>query len=344
MKTKTRRKIATTAAAAAIAIAMSAPANAQEFFKLATLGPGSSPYLVMSTFAQLVGQKLPGVTIQVNATGAATQHQIQATKGDLDFFMLSPTVFDAFKTKTAMYAKIEDAPELSKNVRNVLAFPIGSYHVITNADSGITTYEDFKGKKLFLGPPGGGATVTMINLVQAITGYEQGKDYELVRLGWEAAAQAVQDDRLDVYANPTIAPSPVIQQIAISKKIRFIGISDEALEKDEVKKVTNRPGGVVEMIDPKLYGPNVVNTAPVRAIATIVSIATRASLDDESVYKITKAFWEAAKDSYDRYPWLRNVKLEDAFKDLNAPLHPGAVKYYQEIGMKIPENLMPPKS
>jgi TRAP-type uncharacterized transport system substrate-binding protein len=98
------------------------------------------------------------------------------------------------------------------------------------------------------------------------------------------------------------------------------------------------------MIDPKLYGSNVVNTSPVRAVATIVSIATRASLSDDVVYKITKAFWESAKESYDRYPWLRNVKLEDAFKDLNAPLHPGAVKYYQEIGMKIPEALMPPKS
>jgi len=335
---------AATAAAIALTMTVTAPAKAQDFYKLATLGPGSSPYLVMSTFAQLVGQKLPGVTIQVNATGAATQHMIEATKDELDFFMTSPTVFQAFKTKTAMYAKIEDAPERSKLIRNVLAFPIGSYHIITNADSGITKFEDFKGKKLFLGPPGGGATVTMISLVKAITGYEQGKDYELVRLGWEAAAQAVQDDRLDVYANPTIAPSPVIQQIAISKKIRFIGISDEALAKDEVKKVTDRPGGVIEMIDPKLYGANVANTSPVRAIATIVSIATRASLADDVVYKITKAFWESAKQSYDRYPWLRNVKLEDAFKDLNAPLHPGAVKYYQEIGMKIPEALMPPKS
>jgi uncharacterized protein len=334
-----------TAALAAVAMAagLSGSASAQDFYKLATLGPGSSPYLVMSTFAQLVGQKLPGVTIQVNATGAATQHMIEATKDDLDFFMLSPTVFEAFKTKTAMYAKIEDAPERSKLVRNVLAFPIGAYHVITNADSGITKYEDFKGKKLFLGPPGGGATVTMINLVKAITGYEQGKDYELVRLGWEAAAQAVQDDRLDVYANPTIAPSPVIQQIAISKKIRFIGVADADFEKDPVKAVVNRPGGVVETIDPKLYGANVVNDAPVKSIASIVSIATRASLSDDVVYKITKAFWEAAKENYERYPWLRNVKLEEALRDLNAPLHPGAVRYYQEIGMKLPADLIPPK-
>lgn len=339
-----RRKIVSAVAALSLATAFAGPSSADEFYKLATLGPGSSPYLVMSTFAQLVGQKLKGVTIQVNATGAATQHMIESTKGDnLDFYMTSPTVFEAFKTKTAMYAKIEDAPELSKKVRNVFAFPIGAYHVITNQNSGIKTYEDFKGKKLFLGPPGGGATVTMISLVKAITGYEAGKDYELERIGWEAALQAVQDDRLDVYANPTIAPSPVIQQIAISKKIRFIGIPDAALEKPEVKAVVNRPGGVIEMIDPKIYGSNAEATGPVRSIATIVSIATRASLSEDVVYRITKAFWEAAKESTDRYPWLRNVKLEDAFRDLNAPLHAGAVKYYKEIGLKIPDDLIPPK-
>jgi len=337
----TRRRLMSAVAAVCVSTAFTGQALAEDFYKLATLGPGSSPYLVMSTFAQLVGQKLNGVTIQVNATGAATQHLIEATKDQLDFFMLSPTVFEAARTKTAMYAKIEDAPERSKQVRNVLAFPIGAYHVITNANSGITKYEDFKGKKLFLGPPGGGATVTMMQLVKAITGYEDGKDYELVRLGWEAAVQAVQDDRLDVYANPTIAPSPVIQQIAISKKIRFIGVTEADFDKEAVKKIVNRPGGVVETIDPKLYGANVVNDAPVKSIASIVSIATRASLSEDVVYKITKAFWEAAKQNYDRYPWLRNVKLDEALRDLNAPLHPGAVKYYKEIGLKVPDHLIP---
>jgi len=337
----TRRKLLSAAAAIGVSISFAGEVAAQEFYKLATLGPGSSPYLVMSTFAQLVGQKLNGVTIQVNATGAATQHMIEATKGELDFFMLSATVFQSFKTKTNMYAKIEDAPERSKQVRNILAFPIGAYHVITNANSGITKYEDFKGKKVFLGPPGGGATVTMTQLVKAVTGYEPGKDFESVRLGWEAAAQAIQDDRLDVYINPTLAPSPVIQQIAISKKIRFIGISDEAMEKPEVKAVVNRPGGLVETIDTKLYGPNATADGPVRTIGSTVSIATRESLADEVVYKVTKAFWKAAKENYDRYPWLRNVKLEEALRDLNAPLHPGAMKYYKEIGLKIPDHLIP---
>src|SRR5690606_10142613 len=92
-----------------------------------------------------------------------------------------------------------------------------------------------------------------------------------------------------------------------------------------------------------LYGSNVANKEPVKSIASIVSIATRASLSDDVVYKITKAFWESAKENYERYPWLRNVKLEEALKDLNAPLHPGAAKYYQEIGMTLPAELIPPK-
>jgi uncharacterized protein len=93
------------AAMASFAIA-SVPASAQEFYRLSTLGPGSSPYLVMSTFAQIVNQNLPGVEIQVNATGAATQHAIDAAKGETDFFMWSASVHALMQRGAAMYAQI----------------------------------------------------------------------------------------------------------------------------------------------------------------------------------------------------------------------------------------------
>ncbi len=45
----------------------------------------------------------------------------------------------------------------------------------------------------------------------------------------------------------------------------------------------------------------------------------------------------------DATPWLRHVSLENAFADLNMPLHPGALRYYEEIGLEIPEELRPPE-
>src|SRR5690606_38052908 len=97
---------------------------------------GSTPYLVMSTFAQLVGGKIDG-EIQVNATGAATQHAIDTANGDLDFYMWSASVHAAMVQGTAMYAQIPQASELSENLRAVFAFPLGLYHIVTYGDSDV---------------------------------------------------------------------------------------------------------------------------------------------------------------------------------------------------------------
>src|SRR5690606_29989880 len=102
------------AGAAMLAVAGSAPA--QDFYRLATLGPGSTPYMVMSTFAQLVGERIEG-EVQVNATGAATQHAIDTAKGDLDFFMWSASVHASMMAGTNMYAQVPEAAELSQNLR-----------------------------------------------------------------------------------------------------------------------------------------------------------------------------------------------------------------------------------
>ncbi len=334
------KKAVATAAGLAV-IAGATTAAAAEFYRLATLGPGSSPYLVMSTFAQLVHEELPEVEIQVNATGAATQHAIQAATGDLDFFMWSASVHDFMGQGTAMYAKIPQAPELSKKLRAVFAFPLGLYHITTYADSGIESLDDIKGKKVFLGPPGGGATTIMQKVVEGATGYKTNEDFDYVQLGWDAAAQAFQDGRIDVYINSTNAPSPIIQQMALSRKIRFLGLTEEQMNKPEVAAILGRPGGTLGVIEPGTYGENQVNTEAVRTLGSTVGIGTATHVPADDIYAVTKAFWTAWEKASATTPWLRKVSLEGAFTDLNLPLHPGAARYYQEIGLEIPDALLP---
>ena len=327
------------AVAGVAALAGVTAAGGAEFYRLATLGPGSSPYLVMSTFAQMVNEELPETEIQVNATGAATQHAIDAAKGELDFFMWSASVHDFMGKGAAMYAQIPEAPELSKELRAIFSFPLGLYHIVTYADSGIESLDDIKGKKVFLGPPGGGATTIMQNVVEGATGYKTNEDFEYVQLGWEAAAQAFQDGRLDVYINSTNAPSPVIEQLALSREIRLLGLTPEQMAMEKVAAILGRPGGTLGAIEPGTYGDNQVNTEPVQTLGSTVGIGVGAHVPEEAVYEITKAFWTAWDREAQSTPWLRNVSIETAFTDLNLPLHPGAVRYYEEIGLTVPDEL-----
>ena len=324
-----------------LGLSLAAPAAAQDFYRLATLGPGSSPYLVMSTFAQIVGDRLEDVEIQVNATGAATQHALEAGAGQLDFFMWSASVHQNMIDGAAMYANIPQAPELSQNVRGVFAFPLGPYHITTYADSGITELQDLEGKTVFPGPPGGGARAIMERVIEGAAGLKAGEDYETVDLGWDAAAQAFQDGRIDVYINATNAPSPVIQQMALTREIRFLGLTEEQMAKEAVQAILNRPGGVLATIEPGTYGENQVNEDPVQTLGSIVGVGAGAHVPEDAVYEITKAFWAGVQEMETSAPWLRQIKLEDALRDLNLPLHPGALRYYEEIGMEIPDDLRP---
>lgn len=330
--------LATAAAAAAIA---APPAGAVEYVKMSTLGPGSSPNLVMTTFATIVNQKSGGqIEVQVNATGAATKHALEAAQGKIDLFMYSPLVHSFMMHKKAMYAKIDDAPALSQKLRALFSFPIGVYHIAVYADSGIRTLQDIKDKKVFLGPPSGAATRVMDGLVKALTGYEAGKDYQAVKLGWGPAAQAFQDGQLDVYMNPTNAPSPVFQQVALTRKIRFLGIPPDRLKDPQVVKLYDRPGGAVGMVPKGIYGENQENESDVLTIKSVVGIGAGEHVPADLVYRMTKAFWDNLAAERKGTPWLRAIDRDDAFEQMNMKLHPGAARYYREIGMKIPAQLL----
>jgi len=336
-----RKSLIATAAAAGLLLAATG-AGAKDFVKMSTLGPGSSPYLVMSTFANIVNQNMSDIEIQVNATGAAPKHAVQAAQGKIDMFMTAPIVHAFMKGQKAMFKK-KDAPELSKNLRTLFNFPIGVYHIVVFADSGITSLKDIKGKTVFLGPPTGAAARITGGLVKAVTGFEKGKDYKAVKLGWGAASQAFQDKQLNFYFNPTNAPSPVISQVALTNPIRLLGLSDEELKDPKVRKFIDRPGGAVGTIPAGTYGENQVNKGDVKSIAAFVGVGVGKHVSEELVYNMVKTFWTKIRDMEGETPWLRNIKVEDAFTELNMPLHPGAAKYYKEIGLTIPEAGMLPK-
>jgi TRAP-type uncharacterized transport system substrate-binding protein len=141
--------------------------------------------------------------------------------------------------------------------------------------------------------------------------------------------------------NATNAPSPVIQQMALSREIRLLGLSEEQLAKPEVQAILNRPGGVLVEIPPDTYGDNQANDTAVVTPGSIVGIGVGEHVPEEAVYQITKAFWEGVQELGSTSPWLRQIQLDQALRDLNLPLHPGALRYYEEIGMQVPDDLRP---
>ena len=71
---------------AAIGVAFNVHA---ELYRVTSIAPGMSPFVVNTAIAKVVGKHVPGVDMQVRATGAATRHVIEAAQGKVDFFFNS---------------------------------------------------------------------------------------------------------------------------------------------------------------------------------------------------------------------------------------------------------------
>lgn len=323
-------------------LALGSSAWGAETLKLATIQPGSSAYLTMSTMATLVNQQQDAYEITVDATGAATKHMVDLAEDKLDFCMTSPTVFSFMQKGGAMYQKLANAPELSKNLRLVFWFPYGAYHVITYAADGMTSLNDIKGKRVFLGPPGGGAWNAAKGWIEAQTGMVPGEDYENFKGSWSSAFQAFQDHQVDVYINGGIPPFPQVEQLAATSKLRILGPTKAEVDAETADqlKPTKAPGRMLDVIPASAYGDGVANTEDVYTLGSVVGVATRADLDADTVYKITKAFWQGVEKGRENTPWLKNLTLDYAVQEGGMALHPGAERYYKEVGVTIPAGSM----
>jgi len=189
--------------------------------------------------------KNSGVKIQMSTGKPVTKAVLLGAQGKADLFLYTPGIAHFMRKGVAMYKKVKQAPELSKKVRGIINFPLGPYHYVAFESSGIKSFNDLKGKKVFLGPPGGAAPKVSSAFIEAVAGLKAKEDYTLMRFDWTAGRSAFSDRQMDLTGIPTAAPSALIQEYAASEKIRIIGIPDDKLEHPKVKGVLAIPGRTI---------------------------------------------------------------------------------------------------
>jgi TRAP transporter TAXI family solute receptor len=321
----------------ALVLGMATAVQAARTLKMATISPGSSVYLTMTTMATMINQAQDEMAIKVDATGAATKHMIDLANGKIDICMTNPVVYSLMKSKKAMYEKVENAPELAKNLRLLFWFPYGQYHVVTYADAGIKQLKDIKGKRVFLGPPGGGAWNATREWIEATTGMKPNQDFDNVKGSWSSAFQGFQDRQFDVYVVGGIAPFPQVEQLALTSKLHLLGLTKKEYESNKAAiETTTKPGREVGIIAVGIYGNGVDNKEDVYTLGSVVGVSVNKDMDNDTTYKLTKLFWDQAKKSGKTHPWLKRLSMKYAVQNGGMQLHPGAAKYFKEQGIKIP--------
>lgn len=163
---------------------------------------------------------------------------------------------------------------------------------------------------------------------------ETGK-FNAVHMGYGASAGALQDGRVKGMNTPAGIPVSAVTRAFSSdgENLKVLNISDESL-----KKINKEFPLWVRQIVPANTYPN--QPEQIKTIAQPNFLAVKADLSEQDVYLVTKAI-------YENLPFLRSIhsatkvmSIENAISGLTVPLHPGAARYYREVGVKIPEHLV----
>jgi TRAP transporter TAXI family solute receptor len=156
-----------------------------------------------------------------------------------------------------------------------------------------------------------------------------------VHMGYGASAGAMQDGRIVGMNTPGGVPVSAITRALSSDggNLKVLNVSDESLNKIN----QDFPLWVRQVIPANTY-PN--QEDPINTIAQPNFLAVKADLPEHDVYLVTKAIYENLPFLQSIHSATKVMNIENAISGLTVPLHPGAARYYREVGVNIPAHLV----
>lgn len=308
-------------------------AFAQTNLSIATGGTGGVYYPTGGAYAEVVNNHLEGYSAVAEVTGASVENVGLVSRGDSDMALaLADTVLQAYAGE-GRFGPDGDLPQLS-NLRALGSAYPNAIHIVTIEGSGITSIEDLRGMRVSVGAPGSGTELSAAAILNAngIT-YD---DIDEQLLNFNETADALRDGQIDAGFWSVGPPTSSILSLAETRDIHIISMSEEArdaaLGADPTFTAFAIPAGTYPGVD-----------EPVQTIGTPNVIVVSAEMDEQLAYDFVSALYANIDEVIAVHPSARNTTPEFALSATPIPLHPGALRYYQEQGHDIPARLMPPQ-
>lgn len=283
-----------------------------------------------TSWAKIVNIELKEeISATVVSTAGSLENVRLLSNKKTDFgFVVTPQAREAYDG-SAVFKKEKPA----KNLRTILTYYYGGLQFIVRADSGIKTMADLRGKKVTVGGPGSAGALYNTMALEA-HGLSP-KDYKMQMLPYSAGVRAIKDGVIDCFGIFAPAPVGIVMEIASTRKIRILPFDKKAVE----KFCKENPGFMPGVFKVGSY-KNMVDTEDVPSVMSTISILSREGVNEDVVYKMTKALWDNIDEFYLCHNSAKNVVLKEALQGSQVPLHPGALKVYKERGLTIKPDLI----
>ena len=303
---------------------------AQSELSIATGGTGGVYYPTGGAYAELINEYMDGYSAVAEVTGASVENVGLVARGDSDMALaLADTVFQAY-SGTGRFGPEGELPQL-ENLRALGSAYPNAVHIVTIEGSGITSLQDLAGKRVSVGAPGSGTELSAQTIMSAngIT-YE---DIDEQLLNFNETTDALRDGQIDAGFLSVGPPTSSILSLAETRDINLVSLSEEevaaAVEADPTFASYTIPGGT--------YAGQDEDTV---TVGTPNVIIVSAELDEEIAYTFTSTLYEHIDEVIAVHPSANDTTPEFSLSSTPIPLHPGALRYYEEQGMEIPERLM----
>jgi hypothetical protein len=299
------------------AFAMSAaPARAGEL-RIMTGPQGGSWYPLGGAIGEIIKQKVPGTSAIVQpGAGIINVQGVETGKAEIGFG-------NAVSTADGVAGR-EPFKAPTKNVRQLATLYLQYFQIAVPDEAGIKTVADLRGKAIGVQPRGNTGELMAQHALQ-VYGLSY-KDMAKVNYGsYNDSVALMKDGHIQAFAFVSTVPAAPLLDLQAARKIRLLDIPD-----DKFQALLKLNAGYARRKIAK--GTYKFQEADTNTFGTYTHLIVRADLPDALVYGITKALATNIPAPAAVVKDVKDLNLAEMAMDVGVPYHPGALKYYKEVG------------
>ena len=305
-----------------------APAGEAQDFSVGTSSVGGLMYVVGAGWANIMNNEFTGkYQLTAEVTGGNPSNMALLESGEVEFCTMGVmTAAEGYAGSASWTGGTK-----YKKLRAMLPLNPMTLTAVSLKGSGIETLSDLSGKVVGLGSKGSAVD----SILQAVFAERGITPKSIHNDGWSATISALSDGTIDAVITMQMSPWPALVELQTTKETQFITFTAEDLA--AVKKVS--PSMADSVIPAGSYKGL---TEDIPSVSDWATLSTSADVPDEVVYDLVKATFEHYEDMKLLHTACQNIIPENAV-NVAIPFHPGAVKYYNEKGITLPEPTVKPE-
>lgn len=288
---------------------------------------GGGQYVYVGGITNIINTYLDGVEVILEATQGSGENLALLQSGEMEVASIESSI--AYNAMVGV--DLEEGAEPFPEVRSIFA-SLPTHFIITTLDPDVDNVEDLVGHPVAFGPYTGSTDISSRAVFKELGLLDQ---MDVVNAGWGDCFTSMGDGQVYAVTGGSIHPASAITELEATYDVNFVEFTEEQMDQlteaypyyKRVSLPADMYKGLTEDYD---------------TIGAWQAMYTSANVDEDLIYMFTKTVFEHLDLLEATHSGGLTTRLEN-IGEQPVPLHMGAYRYYKEMGVEVPEELLPPE-